>query len=73
MNSDNLPTTDQKKYQIKIHSCKKDTDVTFFLNDSELRLVQAIAAATQLSSKSECEPTMLVTPVGKLTVNTEEG
>lgn len=70
---DDLPTGDKKKYQIKIHSCKKDTNVTFLLNDAEHQLLQEIATATQLSSKTECEPTMFVTPVGKLTVNKKEG
>lgn len=69
----NLPTGDKKKYQIKIHSCKKDTNVTFFLSESEYLLLAEIAVATQLSSKTECEPTMFVTPVGKLTVNKKEG
>lgn len=73
MNNDNLPDGDKKKYQIKIHSCKKDTNIAFFLDDAEHKLLQEIATATQLSSKSECEPTMLITPVGKLTVNTKEG
>lgn len=66
MSSPDLPTGDKKKYQIKIHSCKKDTNVTFLLNDAEHQLLQEIATATQLSSKTECEPTMFVTPVGKL-------
>ena len=57
----------KQKYQIKVHSCKKDTLVTFHLSDSEAQLLREIAAATQLSSKSECEPTVFVTPVGKLT------
>ena len=73
MSSPGLPTGDKKKYQIKIHSCKKDTNVTFFLTESEYLLLAEIAVATQLSSKTECEPTMFVTPVGKLTVNKKEG
>ena len=73
MDGDNLPHGDKKKYQIKIHSCKKDTNVAFFLNPAEHQLLQEIATATQLSSKSECEPTMFVTPVGKLKAKSKEG
>lgn len=72
MGSD-LPTGDKKKYQIKIHSCKKDTNLTYFLDAAEAKLLQEIATASQLSSKTECEPTMFVTPVRKLKVNAKEG
>ena len=63
-----MAMSDKKKYQIKIHSCKKDTKVTYFLSTTEAQLLQNIAVATQLASSSECEPTLFVTPVKKLTV-----
>ena len=59
----------QKKYQIKIHSCRKDTLVTFYLDREQLKLVQAIATATQLASQSECEPTLFVNEVRRIKPN----
>lgn len=71
MNSDNLPTGDKKKYQIKLKNCKKQNKIIYFLNEPEAKLLQEIAVATQLSSKSECEPIMEVTLVGKIKAKKE--
>lgn len=54
------------EYNIRVHSCKKDTNVKFYLTKEQLQLVQEIAVATQLASQSECEPTVFVEPITKL-------
>lgn len=68
-----IPINLKKKYQVKVHSCKEDTNVLMHLDDREHQLLQEFAVATQLESKSECQPTVFVTPVGKLKANKKEG
>lgn len=61
------------KYQVRVLSCRKDTILTYDFSEDEALLMQHIASLTQQQSKSECEPTLHVTKVKKITVNGVEG
>lgn len=54
------------KYQITVHSCRKDTVVLMHLNSWQANLVRRLAKLTQEKSRSECEPTISIDPVTTL-------
>jgi len=56
------------KYQIRVHSCRKDTVITLKLSDDQAWLLQEVARRTQQASQSECEPTVHVSKITKITV-----
>lgn len=60
------------KYQIKVHSCRKDTVLYLKLSDDQAWLLKEVARRTQEISKSECEPTVHVSKVTKITVRGAE-
>lgn len=51
------------KYQIRVHSCRKDTIVHMRLNSWQANVLQRLAKLTQHKSQSECEPTLHVSKV----------
>jgi len=58
---------ENQTYQIKVHSCRKDTTIFLKLTDDQAWLLKEVARRTQEVSKSECEPTIHVSKVTKIT------
>jgi hypothetical protein len=54
------------RYQIKVHSCRKDTNVEMELNHIEANVLKRLARKTQEASQSECEPTIFVSRITTL-------
>lgn len=61
------------RYQIKVHSCRKDTTVEMELNHIEANVLQRLAFKTQEASQSECEPTVFVSKITTLKAKKEAG
>lgn len=58
-----------ERYEITVHSCKKDTKITMRLTQAEVSLLENVAKLTQDESKSDCQPTIHVNKVTTITVN----
>lgn len=54
------------KYQVTVHSCRKDTVVLMHLNAWQANVLRRLAKLTKAKSKSECEPTISIEPVTTL-------
>ena len=59
------------KYQITVHSCRKDTKVEMDLNHIEANVLQRLALKTQQASQSECEPTVFMSKITTLKAKKE--
>lgn len=51
------------QYAIRIHSCKRDTNLSMSLSKAEAYTIEKLAKLSQQASQSECEPTVFIEPL----------